>query len=85
MEIVTKIDNRGRILIPRNIRKKMGIKGEMKVLLRLKENNVIEVVPIDKLYAEVAEIFSSKFKGWKEEEHEASNIIKSLVERIGNS
>jgi len=49
MEIVTKIDNRGRILIPRNIRKKMGIKGEMKVLLRLKENNVIEVVPIGEL------------------------------------
>ncbi|MBO3802001.1 MAG: AbrB/MazE/SpoVT family DNA-binding domain-containing protein [Candidatus Brockarchaeota archaeon] len=85
MEIVTKIDNKGRILIPRSIRKKMGIRGGVKVILRLKEDNIVEIIPIDKLYIEVAEIFRNKFKGWNEESHEATKIIESLVETDGDS
>ena len=79
MEIVVTTDRRGRILIPKKVRGKLGISGKSMFLLRIREDDVIELIPLNKLYKDVSEIFENKFKGWKEEDHEASKILSGLI------
>jgi len=79
MEFVVAIDERGRILIPGKIRKILGVKGKDRFLLRVRDDGVIELIPLGKMYSVVSKIFENKFKGWREESHEASKILKELV------
>ncbi len=79
MEFVVAIDERGRILIPGKIRKILGVKGKDRFLLRVRDDGVIELIPLGKMYSVGSKIFENKFKGWREESHEASKILKELV------
>ena len=79
MEIVVTVDDRGRILIPREVRRRLGIRGKSRILLRVRVDGVIELIPIDKLFREVTGIFEKRFRGWREEDHEATRLLKSLV------
>ncbi|RLG84822.1 MAG: AbrB family transcriptional regulator [Thermoprotei archaeon] len=79
MEYVVSIDERGRVLIPGEVRRRVGLKGRSRVLVRVREDGVIELVPLEKLFSEVSKIFEEKFRGWREEEHEASRILEDLV------
>jgi len=79
MEYVVSIDERGRVLIPGEVRRRVGLKGRSRVLVRVREDGVIELIPLEKLFSEVSKIFEEKFRGWREEEHEASRILEDLV------
>ena len=79
MEKVVFIDNRGRLVIPREIRRFMGIEKGCKVIVRVRNEDVIEVVILDKLRNKLAKIFNDKFRGWREEDHEASKFLSKLV------
>ena len=79
MEIVVTVDERGRVLIPGEIRRRLGIKGRSRLLLRVRDDGVIELVPLDRLYKEVSRVFEDKFRDWREESHEASRILEKLV------
>jgi len=48
-------------------------------LLRVREDNVIEVIILNKLYHNVVKVFEDKFKNWKEENHEASKPLMEIV------
>jgi len=75
MEVVVAVDERGRVLIPGEVRRRLGIRGKSKLLLRVRNDGVIELVPLDKLYKEVSRIFEDKFRDWREESHDASRIL----------
>ena len=79
MEIVVTIDERGRIIIPVRVRRKLGVKAGDKFLLRAMDDGVIELIPLSKLYREVAGVFEEKFRGWQEDLHEASRVLNLMV------
>jgi len=79
MYYVIQIDNRGRIIIPWEIRRKVGIKPRDKIIIRLRADNIIELIPFNKLYKEVSEVFKDKFKDWREEDHEATKLLMKMV------
>ena len=79
MEKVVILDERGRVLIPVEVRRKLGIRGRSKLLLRVRDDGVIELIPLNKLYTEVSRVFEVRFRGWREEDHEATRLLKSLV------
>jgi len=61
------------------VRRKLGIRGRSKLLLRVKDDGIIELIPLNKLYTEVSRVFKVKFRGWREESHEASRILEELM------
>ena len=79
MEVVVAVDERGRVLIPGEVRRRLGIRGKSKLLLRVRNDGVIELVPLDKLYKEVSRIFEDKFRDWREEFHDASRILMETM------
>jgi len=79
VERVVILDKRGRVLIPVEVRRKLGIRGRSKLLLRVRDDGVIELIPLNKLYADVSRLFEVKFRGWCEESHEASRILEELM------
>jgi len=84
MEYVVTLDERGRIVLPVEVRRRLGIKGRRKVLLRVREDNVVELTILNKLYDSVVEVFEDKFKNWREEDHEASKLLLEIMDH-GNS
>ena len=84
MEYVVTIDERGRIVIPIEVRRKLGIKGKRKVLLKVKDNKSIELIVFDKLYEDITATFEEKFKDWKEEDHEASKFLLRMTNNGNN-
>lgn len=79
MEFLVSIDRRGRLLIPVDVRRRLGIRDGSRVLLKVRDDGVLEVVPFDKLLREVSEVFDSKFRDWREEDHEAGKKLKDMV------
>ena len=79
MEFLVSIDRRGRLLIPVDVRRRLGIRDGSRVLLRVRDDGVLEVVPFDKLLREVSEVFDSKFRDWREEDHEAGKKLEDMV------
>jgi len=76
---VVSIDKRGRILLPSEVRKRIGVKERSKLALRVRDDGVVELISLDKLRDEVAKVFEEKFKGWREEDHEASKLLSEIV------
>jgi len=78
LEYVVVMDKRGRIVIPAEVRRRLGLKGGHRVLLRVKDDGM-ELLIIDRIYGDVVAVFEEKFKGWKEEDHEASKLLGRMV------
>jgi len=76
---VVRVDERGRVIIPSAIRDAAGIKTGAKLLVRLREDGSIELIPMDKLYERVSKTFREKLGDWREEEHEATKLLNQLV------
>ncbi len=78
MVYVVEVDERGRITFPKNLREKLGIKK--KVLIRVRDG-IVEVIPLEKMRQEISKSFEEKFRGWKEEDHEATKEIFRLANK----
>jgi len=48
-------------------------------MLRVRDDGILEIIPLNKLYDEVSRIFEEKFRDWKEENHEASKFLIRMV------
>jgi len=80
LEYVSIVDDRGRIVVPAEVRRRAGLRAGSRVVVRVKSGGVVEIIPLDRLLEEVAAIFEEKLKSWREEEHEASRFLEELVE-----
>ena len=85
MEYVVIIDKRGRIVLPSAVRKRLNLKEEAKMLVKLREDGVVELAPLDKIKKNLEKTFEAKFREWREEDHEASKLLHKLVKNSGNS
>ncbi len=79
MEMVATVDERGRLLIPGEIRRRIGLSGKTRVLVRVREDKVLEIVPLNVLLEDVRKLFDEKFRDWREEDHEASKLLQEMV------
>ncbi|ABM81267.1 AbrB/MazE/SpoVT family DNA-binding domain-containing protein [Hyperthermus butylicus] len=81
MARIVRLDSRGRLLVPREVRDAVGLREGSRLLVRVRSDGVIELVPLDKLYERVAEAFRRKMKGWREENHEATRLLEEMMKR----
>lgn len=58
------LDKRGRIVIPAEARKRVDLKAGGRVVIRVRDDGVVEVVPLDKFFEEVSRVFEEKLKDW---------------------
>jgi len=85
MEFVVSIDERGRILLPSELRRRLGLRKGDKVVIKVRDEGVIELYLLSRLYSKVSNVFEEKFKNWREEDHEASKLLFKMVRCLGNS
>ena len=76
---VVTVDDRGRILLPADVRRKLGLRKGSKLILRVAEDGRLEVVPLERELERVAEVFRRKFAGWREENREATAALLEMV------
>ena len=81
---IVQLDQRGRLVLPRDVREALGLNEGSRLLVKLREDGVIELIPLDNLYERVSSIFRRKLRDWSEEDHEASRLLEELVVRRGN-
>ncbi len=81
---VVRLDQRGRLVLPRDVREAIGLGEGSRLLVKLREDGVIELIPLDGLYERVSGVFRRKLRNWREEDHEASRLLEELVVRRGN-
>lgn len=74
MSIVVNIDRKGRIVLPKEVRSRAGIKTPGKVLVYQKDKKV-EIVSIDASLKRAMDIAREKLKDWKEEEHKGEKLL----------
>ncbi len=67
------------------MRETIGLGEGSRLLVRLRSDGIIELIPIERLYEKVSAIFQRRLKDWREEDHEASRLIKELVTGRGDS
>jgi AbrB family looped-hinge helix DNA binding protein len=84
MSYVVVVDDRGRILLPVDVRKRLGLKRGSKLVLRILEDERLEAVPLEKELEKVADAFKRKFAGWREEDHEATATLLKMVKGSGD-
>ena len=83
MSYVVVVDDRGRILLPADVRKRLRLKRGSKLVLRVLEDDRLEAVPLEKELEKVADAFRRKFAGWREEDHEATAALLKMVSGSG--
>ena len=81
MSSVVIVDKKYRIAIPIKARKLINIKPEDKLILRVKANGTIELIPLETLLQKVHKTAEKKLQNWVEEEHEATKLIENLVKK----
>lgn len=80
-EYLVSVDDRGRVLLPREVRERLGIRGRDRLVLRLRSDGVIEMYRLEELRAAVEEVARRKLRGWREEDHEATRLLEVLARR----
>jgi len=84
MEFVVSIDERGRILLPSELRRRLGFRKGDKVVIKVRDEGVIELYLLSRLYSKVSSVFEEKFKNWREVDHEASKLLFKMVGSLEN-
>lgn len=77
-ETVT-VDNKGRMVLPKSVREKAGIKLHARLLAEVKGPGVVELRDSTVLIRKVREVATKKLTGWKEEEHREDKLLKELA------
>lgn len=77
MAMVVNIDKKGRILLPKEVREKAGIKIPSKTLVFSKDRK-IEIVPVSANLERARSIASAKLRNWREDEHKGEKLLLRL-------
>uniref|UniRef100_A0A7J3X8N6 AbrB/MazE/SpoVT family DNA-binding domain-containing protein n=1 Tax=Thermofilum pendens TaxID=2269 RepID=A0A7J3X8N6_THEPE len=83
MDYVVTVDDRGRVLLPVDVRRRLGLRKGSKLILRVVEGGRLEAIPLERELERVAEVFKRKFAGWREEDHEATTTLLGMVSSSG--
>ncbi|MHB1867971.1 MAG: AbrB/MazE/SpoVT family DNA-binding domain-containing protein [Nitrososphaerales archaeon] len=75
---VATIDEKGRLVLPRDSRRKAGIKSRSKLLVEVRGPGIIELRDFEHLSKRVQTVAAKKLTGWKEEEHKEELLLSKL-------
>ena len=75
------MDEKGRIVIPKDVRDAAKIKVPAKLLAIAKDKGKIELIIVDAEMKTAKAIAERKFAGWREEDHEADEQALKLLRR----
>ncbi|MBI3859258.1 MAG: AbrB/MazE/SpoVT family DNA-binding domain-containing protein [Thaumarchaeota archaeon] len=74
IETVT-IDEKGRMVLPKKVREKAGIRLGTKLVADVRGPGIVELRDSAVLVEKVQEVAAKKLTGWKEEEHKEDRLI----------
>jgi bifunctional DNA-binding transcriptional regulator/antitoxin component of YhaV-PrlF toxin-antitoxin module len=82
------LDEKGRVLLPHETRRRAGIKPRAKLLVEVRGAGVIELKDYDLLTRQVQKVAAKKLACWREEEHKEEKLLMKLSRkdtRIANT
>jgi len=80
-EYVVVLDEKNRLQVPAELRKKLGLSPRSRVVLRLRPDGVVEMLPLERLRREATEAAERLLEGWREDRHEATRLLETLVKK----
>lgn len=72
------LDEKGRIILPSDARRRAGIKPKSKLLVEVRGTGIIELRDYNALSDKVRTVATKKLAGWKEEEHREDKLLARL-------
>ncbi len=78
-EYTVALDEKGRLLLPAEARRRLGLKPRSRVIVRVREDGVAELYPLEALERRVRETARRKLRGWREELHEATRLLEETL------
>uniref|UniRef100_A0A7C3WLE9 AbrB/MazE/SpoVT family DNA-binding domain-containing protein n=1 Tax=Thermofilum pendens TaxID=2269 RepID=A0A7C3WLE9_THEPE len=62
MDYVVTVDDRGRVLLPVDVRRRLGLRKGSKLILRVVEGGRLEAIPLERELERVAEVFKKNLR-----------------------
>ena len=72
------IDKKGRLVLPKESRRRAGLSQNSRLIVEVKGPGIIQLRDYDTLLKEVQKVASKKLTGWKEEEHKEEKLLGRL-------
>lgn len=72
------IDEKGRLVIPRDARRRAGLKAGSRLLVDVRGPGIIELRDYETLSRAVKKIAAEKLSGWREEAHKEDKLLLKL-------
>ncbi len=79
MSATVTVDKKGRLVLPKTVREEARINVNSRLVARAKGEGRVELFDPDLLMKKAQEFGSGKLAGWKEEDHEATELLSKLV------
>ncbi|MGI0080324.1 MAG: AbrB/MazE/SpoVT family DNA-binding domain-containing protein [Nitrososphaerales archaeon] len=76
------IDEKGRIVIPKEARERAGIKSRTKLSIEVRGPGIIQLRDYEIMTRAVQNVAMKKLKGWKEEDHKEDKLLFKLSKGI---
>ena len=73
------MDEKGRIVLPKNLRMAAGVQAPSLLVATVKGEGRIELVAVDAEMSRARHIAKRKLSGWREEDHEASKLAVRMA------
>lgn len=77
MSELVSIDQKGRLVLPKRIRTRAGIRSGTSLVAEVKGDGVVELRDSGALLNEVQRVAARKLTGWKEEEHREDRMLSA--------
>jgi AbrB family looped-hinge helix DNA binding protein len=79
MSATVTMDKKGRLVLPKEVRDKAGVKAGSRLVVEAKGEGRIELLDADLLMRRAQELGSKKLEGWDEEGHEAATLLEQTL------
>ena len=79
------LDEKGRIILPREARRKAGIKPRSKLLVEVRGAGIIQLRDFNTLSTKVLKVAEKKLTGWREDEHMEEKLLVRLSKDTQNA
>jgi len=73
------VDEKGRLVLPKKVREKARIRTNAKLVAEAKGEGRIELFDPDLLMKNAQDVGSEKLAGWREEDHEATELLSKMM------
>jgi len=79
MSKVVTIDRKGRLLLPKGIRKAAKLSAPGNLLVKVKSAGRVELFSVDSEMMKARRVAERKLANWREDDHEATRLVHRLA------